>query len=419
MFISGITKRITEVPLSLFGRTAFRSLYRNKMRSALSAIGIAVGIAAVVCVVAIGSAGSHQAEQQLENLGDNLVWIEAGSRNVNGVRSGSHGMTSLNMEDVEAIRSQIPLIKSVSPNVDGSVGIIAGDKNWTTRYRGVTPEYFDIKRWPVADGTPFTDSEVLHSANVCLLGQTARKELFGADEAVGRHVRINQMIFTVVGVLSVKGQTATGQDQDDAVIMPYTTVQRKLRGQGFTWLDDIFCSAVSREAAEPAIDRITALLRQRHHIQPGEPDDFNIRHPDETIKALIAAKQTLQIFLISVASIALLVGGIGIMNVMLATVAERTREIGIRLSVGATTRDIQVQFLAEAVMLGLFGGLVGVLAGVAASYILGYSFGWAMSIPPEALIVAPLFAIGVGVSSGFYPAWKASQLDPITALRLE
>ena len=294
MFMSGITKKITDLPLSLFGRTAFRSLYRNKMRSALSAIGIAVGIAAVVCVVAIGSAGSQQAEQQLENLGDNLIWIEAGSRNVNGVRSGSHGMTSLNMEDVEAIASQIPLIKSVSPNVDGTVGIIAGDKNWTTHYRGVTPEYFDIKRWPVVDGAPFTDSDVLHSANVVLLGQTAREQLFGADDPVGRHVRINQMLFTVVGVLSVKGQTSTGQDQDDAVIMPYTTVQRKLRGQGFTWLDDIYCSALSREDAEPAIDRITALLRQRHHIQPGQPDDFNIRHPDETIKALLAAKQTLR-----------------------------------------------------------------------------------------------------------------------------
>ncbi|MGC2422989.1 MAG: ABC transporter permease [Nitrospirota bacterium] len=418
MFKSGL-KGLTEVPLSVFGRTAFRSLYRNKMRSTLSVIGIAVGIAAVVCVVAIGSAGSKQAEQQLQNLGDNLIWIEAGSRNVNGVRSGSHGMTSLNMEDVEAIRSQIPLIKSVSPNADGSVGIIAGDKNWTTHYRGVTPEYFGIKRWDVAEGAPFTDQDVMHSANVCLLGQTAKEELFGPDEAVGRHVRINQMVFTVVGVLSVKGQTTTGQDQDDAVIMPYTTVLRKLRGQGFTWLDDIFCSALSRDDAEPAIERITALLRQRHHLQPGQPDDFNIRHPDETIKALLAAKQTLEMFLISVASIALLVGGIGIMNVMLATVAERTREIGIRLSIGATSRDIQIQFLAEAVMLGLFGGLIGVLAGVAGSYILGYSFGWSMSIPPEAVIAAPLFAIGVGVSSGFYPAWKASQLDPITALRLE
>jgi putative ABC transport system permease protein len=388
------------------------------LRSVLSAIGITIGTAAVVCVVAIGTAGSQRAEQQLQNLGDNLVWIEAGSRNVNGVRSGSHGMTSLTMGDAEAILHEVSLIKSVSPNVDGTVLIACGNRNWTTHYRGVTPEFLKIRRWELAEGDSFTGGDVVHAANVCMIGQTVRQQLFGAEEAVGRVARINKQQFQVIGVLEPKGQSASGQDQDDTILMPYTTVQKKLRGKGFTWLDDIMTSAVSLDAAKPAIDEISALLRQRHHIRQGE-EDFNIRHPEEVIKAQIAASRTLAIFLISVASIALLVGGIGIMNVMLVSVTERTREIGLRLAVGATTWAIHIQFLGEAIMLGLFGGLLGVFVGVVGSFILGYALGWPVSIPLESLIVAPIFAIGVGIFFGFYPAWKATQLDPIAALRHE
>jgi putative ABC transport system permease protein len=405
--------------LSLFGREALRALSRNKLRSALSIIGITIGIAAVVCVVAIGAAGSQRAEDQLQNLGDNLVWIEAGSRNVNGVRSGTHGMTSLTMEDAEAILHEVPLIKSVSPNVDGSVLVAWGNRNWTTHYRGVTPEFLDIRRWELAEGEPFTAADVKHAADVCLIGQTVRQELFGAEEAVGRDIRINKQIFRVVGVLAAKGQSTTGRDQDDTIMMPYTTVQKKLRGTGFTWLDDVMCSAVSREALIPAIDSISALLRERHHIWQGQGDDFNIRRPDEVIKAQIAANRTLALFLISVASISLLVGGIGIMNVMLVSVTERTREIGLRLAVGATTWAIQIQFLGEAVILSMLGGLLGVFAGVAGSLIMGYALGWPVSIPVDAVIVAPIFAVGVGIFFGFYPAWKATQLDPIAALRRE
>ena len=410
---------VFTIPLNLFGREAVKSLARNKLRSALSAIGITIGIAAVVCVVAIGTAGSLQAEQQLRNLGDNLIWIEAGSRNINGVRSGSHGMSSLTMGDAEAISSSVPYIKSVSPNVDGTVLAASGNRNWTTHYRGVTPEFLDIRRWKLAEGAPFTGSDVRHAANLCLVGQTVRQELFGPGEGVGKDIRINNQIFRVVGVLEPKGQSATGQDQDDAIILPYTTVQKKLRGKGFTWLDDIMCSADSLDDAGPAISQISALLRERHHILPGMQDDFNIRHPEEVIKAQIAAKRTLTLFLVSIASIALLVGGIGIMNVMLVSVSERTREIGIRLAIGATTRAIQIQFLGEAVMLSLFGGLLGVFLGAAASFIIGHTVGWPMSIPAEALIVAPLFAAATGIFFGVYPAWRATQLDPITALRRE
>jgi putative ABC transport system permease protein len=410
-------KNVIKYPLNLFGREAVRSLYRNRLRSALAALGITIGIAAVVCVVAIGTAGSRRAEQQLQNLGDNLVWVEAGSRNINGVRSGSHGMTSLTMGDVEAIRNEVSTIKSVSPNVDGTVIVISGNRNWTTHYRGVTPEFLEIRRWNLEKGASFTSGDVVRSANVCLIGQTVRKELFGAEEAVGRDVRINREIYRVVGVLEPKGQSGNGRDQDDTIILPYTTVLHKLRGSGFTWLDDILCSAVSLDDAGPAIERITTLLRDRHHLLPGSGDDFNIRHPEEVIKAQIAAKKTMALLLTSIASIALLVGGIGIMNVMLVSVTERTREIGIRLAVGATAWDIQLQFLEEAVLLSLLGGLLGILVGITGSFMMGYSLGWPMTIPPEALILAPLFAIGVGISSGFFPAWKAAHLDPIMALR--
>ncbi len=405
--------------LTFFGREAIRALSRNKLRSALSAIGVTIGVAAVVCVVAIGKAGSERTEQQLQNLGDNLVWVEAGSRNVNGVRSGTHGMNSLTMGDAEAILHEVPFIKSVAPNVDGNVLIAWGNRNWTTHYRGVTPEFLDIRRWELAEGAPFTSEDVDHAGNVCLIGQTVRQQLFGSEDAVGRNTRINKQLFRVVGVLAPKGQSVTGQDQDDTVMMPYTTAQKKLRGSGFTWLDDIMCSAESLDATKPAIAQINSLLRERHHIRPGEGDDFNIRHPEDVIKAQIAANRTLALFLISVASIALLVGGIGIMNVMLVSVTQRTREIGLRLAVGATTRAIKVQFLGEAVMLSLSGCVLGVLLGVIGSYVLGYALGWSVFIPVEALILAPLFAIAVGILSGIYPAWKAAQLDPITALRYE
>jgi putative ABC transport system permease protein len=415
--MSRITKRI--IPLSLFGREAIRALSKNKMRSSLSTIGITIGIAAVVCVVAIGRAGSLRAEQQLQNLGDNLVWVEAGSRNVNGVRTGTHGMTTLTMEDAEAILHEVPFIKSVSPQVDGNVLIASGKLNWTTHYRGVTPEFLDIRRWDLVEGIAFVREDVEHVANLVIVGQTVRQQLFGVGEAVGREARINKQVYRVIGVLAPKGQSATGQDQDDTILMPYTTAQKRLRGKGFSWLDDIMCSAESQDAVKPAVVRINELLRERHHIRPGYDDDFNIRRPEDVIKAQIAANHTLALFLISVASISLLVGGIGIMNVMLVSVTERTREIGLRMAVGATTRAIHVQFLGEAVVLSLFGGIIGALAGVAGSFIMGYLLEWPVSIPLEALIIAPVFAIAVGIFFGLYPAWKATQLDPIAALRRE
>lgn len=403
--------------IPLLGREALRAIARNKTRSALSVIGIAIGVAAVVCVIAIGTAGARRAGQQLEALGDNLIWIEAGSRNLNGVRSGSHGMNTLTLEDAEAIRREIPLIKSVSPNVDGNVLVAKGNRNWRTRFRGVSPEYLPIRRWEIAEGDEFTSDDVTRCANVCLIGQTVRQQLFGADDAIGQTIRINQQLYRVVGVLAAKGQSATGQDQDDNIMLPYTTVLKRLKGKGVTWLDDIMTSAVSMDATKDAIEQVTALLRQRHHIRPDAGDDFNVRHPEDAIKAQLSANRTLAVLLVSVASIALLIGGIGIMNVMLVSVSQRTKEIGLRLAVGATIGAIRLQFLGEAVMLSLFGGLAGIVIGVGGSYTLGYTLDWPVTIPPESLLLAPLFSIAVGVFFGFYPAWRATQLTPMTALR--
>jgi putative ABC transport system permease protein len=283
----------------------------------------------------------------------------------------------------------------------------------------VGPEYLSIKRWTLAEGDSFTDQDVLQATNVCVIGQTVREQLFGPTNPIGRTIRMNNQLCQVVGLLGPKGQTATGQDQDDTLLLPYTTAQKKLRGKGYNWLDDIMFSAVSPEAVNPAVDQINSLLRQRHQLRPDQEDDFNIRRPEEVIKAQIETKRTLALFLISIACISLLVGGIGILNVMLVSVSQRTREIGLRLAVGATERAVQMQFLSEAVILSLFGGLMGVCLGVVSSLVFARVVEWPMSIPPQALVIAPLFCIVVGVFFGFYPAWRAARLDPIAALRYE
>ena len=402
----------------LFGE-AGRALARHRVRSALAALGICIGIAAVVAVVAVGQAALARNEARLEALGDNLVWVEAGSRTRNGVRTGSHGMNTLTLEDAQAILREVPLIKSVSPNVDGTALVIHGDRNWTTHYRGVSPEYFQIKNWPVARGAPFTDAQVLHVANVCVLGESLARQLFGNQDPIGQTVQLGTQLFEVLGVLSRKGQSGGGHDRDDTVILPYTTALSKIRGHGFTWLDDILCSARSPEAVGPAAARIAALLHQRHRIAPDAGNDFNLRRPDEIIKAKIASSRTLQALLIALAAIALLVGGIGIMNVMLVSVTQRTREIGLRLAVGATELDVLMQFLGEAMALGLLGGLGGVLLGIGGTYALSTWLSWTLVIPPLVLAVAPAASIGVGLFFGLYPAWRAARLDPIEALRRE
>jgi putative ABC transport system permease protein len=398
-------------------RGALWALLRNKMRSVLTVLGVTIGIAAVICVVAIGKAGQAQVEQQLNNLGDNFVWIEAGGRAVNGVRTGTHGTKTLTLGDAAAIKSQIPLIKSVSPNVDASVQIIYGNQNWFTSYRGVSPEYFDIKRWYTDQGAVFSQDDVERAADVCVIGRTVRDQLFGALDPIGKVIRVRDMPCKVVATLRPKGLAISGQDQDDTIILPYTTAMKKLKGNN--WLDDVLCSAVSAEVVKLAGQQAGALLRDRHHLRPEEDDDFNIRNPEDIIQAQLDASRTLSALLIAVASVSLVVGGIGIMNVMLVSVTERTREIGVRVAVGATEQAIRLQFLGESVLLSLVGGAAGVVAGVAGSLVVGRTLGWPMQMSPEAVLVAALFSIAVGVFFGYYPARKASLLDPIEALRYE
>jgi putative ABC transport system permease protein len=396
---------------------SLRALLRNKLRSSLTVLGITIGIAAVICVVAIGKAGQSRVEQHLSNLGDNFVWIEAGGRAVNGVRTGVRGTKTLTLADAVAIKAQIPLIKSVSPNVDASTQIVYGNQNWFATYRGVAPEYFDIKRWMVDQGAFFTQDDVERAAGVCVIGRTIRDQLFGLEDPIGKVIRVADLPCKVVATLLPKGVSMTGQDQDDTIILPYSTAQKKIKG--VTWLDDILCSAISQDVVKTAGKQAGALLRERHRLRGEDPDDFNIRNPEDVIQAQLEASRTLTVLLIAIASISLLVGGIGIMNVMLVAVTERTREIGIRVAVGATEEAIQLQFLGESVILSLVGGTAGVVVGVISSVFVGRVLQWPMQLSVEAIILAVLFSVAVGVFFGFYPARKASRLDPIEALRYE
>lgn len=395
-----------------------RTLGRNRMRSSLTILGVAVGIAAVVCVVAIGNAGTQQIQANLENLGENFVWLEAGNRNVGGVRTGARGTKTLVVADMEAILQQVPLMKRCSPQVDSRTQVIAGNQNWNTTYRGVSPEYFQIKRWTIAQGAPFDQYMVEQGAKVVVIGQTVRNYLFPNNEdPIGRTIRVRDVPFTVIGVLGLKGSTGFGDDQDDTILLPYTTAQRRLAG--ITWLNDILCSAISADAVRPAGVMAAAVLRERHRIRPGEDDDFSIRNPEERIQVQLQASRTMSLLLMAVGSVSLVVGGIGIMNVMLVSVTERTREIGVRMAVGATEQEVQAQFLGEAVMLCVAGGVAGVLLGVAGTFTLGRTLGWPMALSLDALAIAGLFSLVLGVTFGFYPAKKAAGLDPIDALRYE
>jgi len=395
---------------------AVRALRRNKLRSFLTVLGVTIGIGAVICVVAIGSAASAQIQAQLDGLGDNLLWVEAGGANVQGVRTGSRETKTLTVEDMHAV-ARMPFIKAASAQVDGRVQIVYANQNWNTRYNGVSTSYFDIKRWPVRLGGPFSEEDVIRASNVCVIGETIRTVLFREEDPLNKIMRVGSIPCQVIGVLAAKGASSYGRDEDDMILLPYTTAQRRLAG--ITWLKDIMCSAVSQETLPLAEQQASLLLRERHRLAPGEEDDFNIRHPEDQIQAKLDASRTFTLLLVAVASVSLLIGGIGIMNVMLVSVTERTREIGVRMAVGATEQNIQLQFLGEAVVLSLIGGLFGVLLGIAGSDLLGRTLQWPMRISAEAILIAGTFSMGVGIFFGYYPARKASYLDPIEALRFE
>ena len=417
--VQGLEVMPIRVWLRLLTVEASRSLGRNKVRTALAVLAIMMGVSTVILVVAIGRAGKESALQALDDLGDNLVWIEAGSRNASGVRTGSHGMTTLLPSDADAIRAEVPLIAKVSENIDGRIQIIYGGLNWSSQFRGVSPDYPFIRRWQIARGEFFTADDVAEAHTVIVIGDTVRRRLFGEDDPLGEQVRIKSSSFMVIGTLAPKGQSATGQDQDDTMMMPWTTVRRRLVGKDVTWLDDVLCSATSTDDIPQAAAQVANLMRDRHHIAAGAEDDFNIRHPEDLLKSKVKSAETLEILLFIIASMALLVGGIGIMNVMLAAGAQRTTEIGLRMSVGARPQAIQIQFLGEAVMLTVVGGSLGVLIAVSCGPFIAAALDWQIAMTTRNNLLALAFSIAVGVFFGFYPATRASLLDPIEALRTE
>jgi putative ABC transport system permease protein len=399
-------------------RIAFRALARNKVRSALTALGVIIGVASVIAMIALSSGARAAIDAQIQSTGTNVVYVSAGSWNrPGGAHGGIGSVQTLTLEDATAIRDQIPTVGHLTPVVRGRAQVVAGNQNWNTSLEGGNDEYLVVRNWPIASGSNINPRELLVADKVCLLGDTVAKTLFPGDDPVGQIVRVKNLPFRVIGVLTPKGQGQWGQDQDDIIVAPYTTLQKKLLG--ITYIQQVMISATRPDAVEPTAVQVTQLLRQRHRIQNPEEDDFSVRTVEEMAQTRTQLAQTMTGLLMSVASVSLLVGGIGIMNIMLVSVTERTREIGLRMAVGARTRDILSQFLTEAVSLSILGGLVGIALGVGISQALTEFLGWPTLITPDAILVAFVFAAGVGIFFGWYPAHKAANLDPIEALRYE
>jgi putative ABC transport system permease protein len=398
-------------------RLALRALARNKMRSALTMLGIIIGVGAVIAVVSIGQGANYLVQQGIAAMGTNAVFIAAGSNRAGGVRQGYGGVKTLTIDDMNSIIREIPLIKEAAPSLSNSQQIVYGNQNWNTRVTGTTPNYFDIRTWPVQSGSVFSDEEVDLAANVCVLGTTVEKILFLDEDPIGKTIRIGNLPFRVDGVLSSKGQSTVGQDQDDIIFAPYTTVQRKI--MGITWLQSINASAVSQPASIAAVTPITSLLRERHRLRPGTDDDFLIRTQADIEDLADKTQSVMTMLLGGIASVSLLVGGIGIMNIMLVSVTERTRVIGVRMAVGATGDDVRRQFLVEAVTLSMMGGFIGIIFGLVGSALISNLLAWPTLISGKAIIAAVIFSAAVGIFFGYYPAHKAAQLDPIEALRYE
>jgi putative ABC transport system permease protein len=404
-------------------RIAARALLVNKMRALLTMLGIVIGVAAVIAIVAIGTGATKRMQDQIASIGSNLIIILPGSTNTGGTRSGMGNAATLTLDDVDAIADECPAVTAASPEAWGRAQMVYGNSNWSTSIRGMTPPYLTIRDLKVVNGVSFTDQDVAKASKVVVLGKTVVDNLFtSGEDPVGKAVRINRVPFKVIGVLGSKGQTSMGQDQDDVILMPVTTAKKRVVGfsrYSANAIGSIVVKATDEDHLNTAIDQITGLLRQRHHIREGQDDDFDVRNLTEVFNAIQNSAKIAALFLAAIASISLLVGGIGVMNTMLISVTERTREIGLRQAVGAKTGDILMQFLIEAVVLSAVGGIIGIVIGIGLSVLVTQVAGWQTQIYFSTILMAFGFSALVGVFFGFYPARKAAMLDPIEALRYE
>ena len=401
---------------------ALTALRANRLRSALTMLGIVIGVAAVIAMVAVGSGATERIQQQIEAIGSNLILVVPGSITSNGVRLGSGATVTLSEDDARAIASECPAVAAVAPTVRGGAQVTYGNNNWATSIVGTTPDYLTIRDQTVVRGNPFSADDGSSGTKVALLGGTVSQNLFGSADPTGQTIRIKNVPFTVDGVLSAKGQSPTGQDQDDVILIPISTAKRQVVGASQAnagSIGAIMVQAVDAHSMDEAQSEIEALVRQRHRMRPGQDDDFTVRNLSDVFSAQESSARVMSILLGAIASVSLVVGGIGIMNIMLVSVTERTREIGLRIAIGARTRDLLAQFLVEAVTLSILGGIAGILVGVTASALISHFAGWNTLVSPTAIALAFVFSALVGVFFGYYPARKAALLDPIEALRFE
>jgi len=398
-------------------RMALRALRRNKLRSTLTALGIIIGVGAVIAMVGIGNGAKSQVEAQIASLGQNVILVFAGNWSSSGARSGWGGAGTMTVDDAEAIAREVPGVIAVSPEIRDRQQILANGLNWNTQILGEGPEYLDIREWPLEDGAMFTEQDVRGTAKVCVIGKTIITQLFPNEDPIGKIVIIRNIPFKILGVLTPKGLSVMNTDQDDVIIIPYTSEMKRVTKR--TNINSIIVQSSSPKTSDAVQRDMTDLLRQRHRIVPGHDDDFTIRGQQEIADAATATTRIMTVLLGSIASVSLIVGGIGIMNIMLVSVTERTREIGIRMAVGAHGRDILLQFLIEAITLSSLGGVIGITMGVGSAKLLSAMAGWPTLISISSVVLAFFFSAAVGVFFGFYPARKASRLDPIDALRYE
>jgi putative ABC transport system permease protein len=403
-------------------RIAGRALRVNKLRSALTMLGIIIGVAAVIAMVGVGAGAQARVAEQIQSLGSNLIIVLSGSVTSSGIRLGTGSQLTISEDDSAAIAREVPLVQAAAPAVRGTSQVVYGNLNWATVIQGVTPDYFEARDWPVTDGRAINPEDVEGATKIALVGQTTALNLFGESEPLGQIIRIKKVPFTVVGVLSRKGQNSWGQDQDDVIMIPISTAKKKVLGVSQANPRSVGSISIKVRAdadMAEAEEQIRALLRQRHRLQPFQDDDFWLRNLSEVLQAQEESSKVMTYLLAAIASVSLLVGGIGIMNIMLVSVTERTREIGLRMAVGARRRHILLQFLIEAITLSLIGGVIGIALGLGGSRAISYFAEWRTLVAPESIVIAFGFAAGIGIFFGFYPARKASRLDPIEALRYE